>query len=223
MGYPRQRPDGVIAVWSATEISGDFGADHQAMVTDDLVVVRGDVLPGAKIESSADVVVMGDLHDADIAAGGTIEVRGDILPGDEPVVAGEGVAAGGHCKRAVIAGSLRIGGTMHACQVRVTGDVDADVVIGGSVVCGGNLRCREAGNSQGIATELWAGHQPSLTEQQRICHLAERRMEVEREELLAHTSAGASTACRGGKATATNYQRGLHQRRGSGPNRARSA
>ena len=188
-GYPRQRPEGVVAVWTAVEVSGDLGPQHDRMCTDHLVVVRGDVLPGAKIESSADVVIMGDLRDAEIAAGGTIEVHGNVSAGEAELTAGEGVVIEGSCDRSVIAGSLSIQGEMRNCSVRVTGDVTVDAIVGGSVICGGNLMCRQAGDDRGVATEIWAGHQPSLDEQQRILKLAERRMAVEREALLERTSA----------------------------------
>lgn len=189
-GVVHRRPDGTVRVVPALEIAGDLGPDHPPVHSDDLVVVRGSVLPGARVSAAGDVVVLGDLHDAVIEAGGCVEVAGDICAGSEAVRSGGEVVVGGHVRRQVIAGALRIAGALEHCQVAATGGVEVHRVVGGAVVAGGDIRADHAGDALGTTTELWAGHQPGLEAQDQVAALAERAVAAERKRLLTEMELG---------------------------------
>ncbi len=175
-GFVQQQVDGCIRIISAVEVHGDCGPDSQPIDTDEVVVVRGNVLPGARIASSNDVVIMGDLADADIEAGGSLEVHGDIAPGSVPVLAGEAVAVRGNVERQVITGNLKVAGTVTNCALVATGDIDIERVVGGSLTAGGNISVRYAGDEFGTVTEMWAGHMAGADERAEVVRLVERRL-----------------------------------------------
>jgi uncharacterized protein (DUF342 family) len=84
-GLCQRQADGAVRVVGAVEIAGDFGPDQAPIDTTDLVVVRGNVLAGATISSTSDIVILGDLANAAIRAGGNLEVDGAITAGDQPI------------------------------------------------------------------------------------------------------------------------------------------
>ncbi|TVR12754.1 MAG: DUF342 domain-containing protein [Planctomycetota bacterium] len=184
-GHVQRRVDGVIRVVKVHEIPGDLSADDAAVVSDEVVVVRGTVRQGAQIHCSSDVVIMGNLEDAHIDAGGSIEIHGDILPGEQPVVGIETMEVHGDVQRKVVAGNLRIEGTVEHCQLVATGDISMHRVVGGSVTAGGSVRVDYAGDALGTTTELWAGRNVPYDEQAHMARLAEHRLSVERKKVLA--------------------------------------
>ncbi|MFW5858418.1 MAG: protein kinase domain-containing protein [Planctomycetota bacterium] len=178
-GYVQQQVDGRIRVISAVEVPGDCGPDSPAIDTDDVVLVRGNVLPGARINSSNDVVIMGDLQDAAIEAGGSLQVQGNIGAGDQAVLAGDGVAVGGDVARRVVTGSLRVDGAVENCEIVATGDIEVHRVVGGSLIAGGNITVQYAGDDRGATTEMWAGHLPESDDRAEVIRVNERRIHTE--------------------------------------------
>ena len=193
VGVVQLQPDGVVRVVGVVEIPGDLGPDDPAIETGDLVVVRGSVMPGARITTTSDVVILGDLHDAVINAGGHVDVSGTIGAGDDLQVGGT-VVAGSVDGRRILAGNIRVNGTLRNSQLVATGDVIADAVVGGLVSAGGNIRVRQVGDEQGTPTVLWAGHHDSLDRrsddfrQVEQTHLAAREELVRRSQDLARTA-----------------------------------
>ena len=175
-GFVQQQVDGCIRIITAVEVNGDCGPESQPIDTDEVVVVRGNVLPGAKIASSNDVVIMGDLADADVEAGGSLEVHGDIAAGSSPVLAGDTVGVRGNVQRKVVTGNLKVAGTVSNCALVATGDIDIDRVVGGSLTAGGNISVRYAGDEFGAVTEMWAGHMAGADERAEVVRLVERRL-----------------------------------------------
>jgi len=182
-GYVQQRHDGTIRVVDAVEVSGDLDARSEAIDSDEVVVVRGSVQAGARISSASDVVIMGDLADAAIEAGGSIEVHGDVAAGEDALRAADEVAVGGSCARRVVAGNLRIAGTVDRCELVASGDIHVGKVVGGCLKAGGDVVCDYAGDRYGTTTELAAGVNPGYQEQADLARLAERKIRAEREQL----------------------------------------
>jgi uncharacterized protein (DUF342 family) len=131
------------------------------------------------------VVILGDLHDAHITAGGSLQVHGNIGPGQGTVTAGETLAAGSISIRRVMAGNLRISGTVSHCDLLASGDIVCERVVGGSLTAGGNVSVNTVGDRNGTNTELWAGHNLSYQDQSELVKLAEKRHNAERERLVA--------------------------------------
>ncbi|MDA3963270.1 MAG: FapA family protein [Planctomycetota bacterium] len=182
-GYVQQRHDGMIRVVTAVEVKGDLGPNDAPIETDDVVVVRGSVMAGAKISCGADVVIMGDLADAHIEAGGSIEIHGDILAGDAPVMTPDQLSIDGTCVRKVVAGSLKIAGAVEHCELVSTGDIHVQRVVGGRLTAAGSVICDYAGDERGTTTELLAGQHAGYEDQAQMARLAERRLASERASL----------------------------------------
>jgi len=178
-GYVQQQLDGRIRVIQAVEIAGDIGSESEPVDTDDVVVVRGSVLPGARISSSNDVVIMGDLQDANIEAGGSLEVHGDINPGDGAVTVGGTISVDGAVRRKVVGGNVKISGTVENCELVATGDISIGRVVGGSTIAGGDVTLDFAGEEFGTTTEIWAGHTEGVRERAQIARMVERRLASE--------------------------------------------
>lgn len=188
-GICQQQPDGAIRVVQAVEIDGDLTAAAGPLVTDDLVIIRGSVRPGASVQGGSDVVVLGDVHDARIVAGGSVQIEGMLLRGEAEVVAGGIVTALGTRSRRIMAGSLRVDGEVRGSEIIVTGSVVARRVVGGSVTAAGDITLDYAGDRDGTTTELWAGHHLSLQHQMAVAELSARRLALERDRLLSQCAA----------------------------------
>ena len=192
-GVVQLQPDGVVRVVGVVEVPGDLGPDDPPIETGDLVIVRGSVLPGARITTTSDVVIQGDLHDAVITAGGHVDVSGTIGPGDDLRASGT-VIAGAVDGRRILAGNIRVNGTLRNSQLVATGDVVAEAVVGGLVSAGGNIRVRQVGDETGVPTVLWAGHHDSLDRRSdeyrevEKSHLEAREALVKRSQGLARTA-----------------------------------
>ncbi len=184
-GCCQQQLDGAVRVVGILEIPGDLGPDHPPIDTDDLVVVRGTVKAGASITSSSDIVVMGDLEDAQINAGGSLSISGEIRSGDQELAVAGTVQAGSLGVRTVMAGEVRISGTVKNGQIQATGAIRVGRVIGGQLTAGGDVQADVVGDKDGTTTELWAGHHLTYAQQAKLAKLAERRVEAERSRLLA--------------------------------------
>ncbi len=183
-GMVIRNPDGVVRVVGVVEIKGDYGPGDPPIETNDVVVIRGAVKDGAKISSASDVFVCGDLHDAEISAGGSLQVDGAIHGGDQALVVGETIVAASCEVRRVLASSVRITGEVRNCEIRATGKISVGSIAGGSLVAGGDVDIGTAGDLAGTTTELWAGHSLSYTEQERLSRLDDQRREAERSRLV---------------------------------------
>ena len=189
VGLCQQQTDGSVRVVGAVEIPGDLGPDSPPVVSDDLVVVRGNVKAGAKISCTSDVVIVGDLEDAAITVGGSLEINGSIGPGDQEVVAGGTIIAGAANVRRIMAGNLKINGEARNCALLASGDIHVAKVVGGSLTAGGMVSVGTAGDKDGTTTELWAGHNLSYQQQNQLAKLEAERLDAERSRLIAHCRA----------------------------------
>ena len=189
VGLCQQQPDGSVRVVGAVEIPGDLGPDSPPIVSDDLVVVRGNVKAGAKITCTSDVVIIGDLEDAAITVGGSLEINGSIGPGDQEIVAGGTLMAGAVNVRRIMAGNLKISGEVRNCALLASGDIQVAKVVGGSLTAGGTVNVGTAGDKDGTTTELWAGHNLSYQQQNQLAKLEADRLDAERSRLIAHCHA----------------------------------
>ena len=196
-GVVHMLPDGRVEVVGVFEVVGDLGPDSPPIETDDLVVVRGNVLPGARITSSADVVILGNLQDASIAAGGNLEVAGAIGAGTSTIEVAGAVHANGSGDRRICAGSIRIAGEIRNCELVASGDIDVGSVVGGTLIAGGSVTLESAGQADGVPTVVWAGHCQQFSEEGKMMKLAERKGEVIRERILRHQQVIAQEASDG--------------------------
>ncbi len=195
-GYVQLQADGCVRVVGIIAIEGDLGPDHPPIVTDQVVLVRGSVRAGAVITSSSDIVIMGDLEDASVSAGGNIEVDGSVSAGQDVAAGGSVVLRGGGQGRTIMAGSIRIEGEVRDCELKATGDVRIRKLVGGGITAGGNVLVEIAGDADGATTVLWAGHHLSRAEEARIAELAAKRADLDRSSSMVQRQAMESEVAR---------------------------
>lgn len=181
-GVVQRQADGMVRVVGVVEIPGDLDASTP-ISTDDVVVVRGSILAGASLASTSDIVVLGDVADASINAGGDIEVRGAIGAGQELRAAGTLTAADASQRR-ILAGNIRITGTLTNCELTATGGITAEKVVGGSIAAGGDITLASVGDSDGVPTVVWAGHHLSLERHSELIRLEEAKHVANRQRLV---------------------------------------
>ena len=186
-GVVQKQTDGMVRVVGVVEIAGDLDATNP-ITTDDVVVVRGSILAGATLSSTSDIIILGNVADACISAGGDIEIRGTLGAGQELRAAGTVIAADVEDRR-ILAGNIQIRGTLTNCEITATGAIIADKVIGGSLAAGGDISVTSVGNSDGSPTVLWAGHHLSLDRQSELIRLEEARHAAKRQHLVQQGSA----------------------------------
>jgi serine/threonine protein kinase/uncharacterized protein (DUF342 family) len=184
-GLCQAQENGGVRVIGAVEISGDLTADSPPIVSTEVVLIRGNVCDGAKITSTSDVVILGNVGNASITVGGALEVSGTIEAGDQPITAGGTVSAEGVRLRHVMAGNLRITGEVRGAQLLTSGNIEIGSVIGGSLTAGGEIHVDSAGDKIGTATEMWAGHNLSYDQQSKLLGLQAQHLDSERTRMLA--------------------------------------
>ena len=181
-GVVQQQLDGMVRVVGVVEVAGDLDASNP-ISTDDVVIVRGNILAGAALASTSDIIIIGNVADACISAGGDIEIRGTVGAGQELRAAGT-VIANDVEQRRILAGNIRINGTMTNCEITATGAIVADKVIGGALAAGGDITVTSVGNSDGSPTVLWAGHHLSLDRKSELIRLEEAHHAAKRQQLV---------------------------------------
>ncbi|MFW5845845.1 MAG: protein kinase domain-containing protein, partial [Planctomycetota bacterium] len=152
-GLCQQQRNGSIRVVQAREVKGDLGPGSEPVISEDVVIVRGSVRDGARIQSSSDVVICGDLDDAEVQCSGSLQVDGVIGNGASTIMAADTVEADGVGVRRVMAGNICINGCVRSSELVATGDIQVEEIIGGSLQAGGSILVRRAGDEHGTTTE----------------------------------------------------------------------
>ena len=171
---------------------GDVDFRHGNIDTKLSVLVKGDVKAGFSIKSAGDIEVMGVIEDARISAQGRLVVKGGILPGSHRVKAHGDIDARYVSNREVKCHTLRVGGSVRWSRVLVTGEIIAKEILGGDIICAGNITVDQLGNADGLATRVQVGTNPFderlfITAKEEHDLLAETvRTGKERCKLIAH-------------------------------------
>lgn len=173
-------------------VEGDVDFRHGNIDTKLSVLVKGDVKSGFAIKSAGDIEVMGVIEDARISAQGRLIVKGGILPGSARVKAHGDIDARYVSNREVKCHTLRVGGSLRWSRVLATGDIIAKEILGGDLICAGNITVDQLGNADGLVTRVQIGTNPFderlfITAKEEHDHLAEVvRVGKERCKLIAH-------------------------------------
>jgi uncharacterized protein (DUF342 family) len=141
-------------------VEGDVDFRHGNIDTKLSVLVKGDVKAGFSIKSAGDIEVLGVIEDARISAQGRLIVKGGILPGSNRVKAHGDIDARYVSNREVKCHTLRVGGSLRWSRVLVTGEVIAKEILGGDLICAGNVAVDQLGNADGLPTRVQVGTNP---------------------------------------------------------------
>lgn len=141
-------------------VEGDVDFRQGNIDTKLSVLVKGDVKTGFAIKSAGDIEVMGVIEDARISAQGRLIVKGGILPGTNRVKAHGDIDARYVSNREVKCHTLRVGGSLRWSRVMATGDVIAKEILGGDLICAGNVMVDQVGNADGLGTRIQVGTNP---------------------------------------------------------------
>lgn len=166
--------DGVISV---TE-KGDFYVKPQRTVSGSAgrhtgniygkgdLYIAGNVNGNIVVKADGDLIIGGEVRDAQITAGGNVRIQKGIVKGPEETT----IKAGGQLQAAVIDGvEVEAGGNIYA-QVIVESKVtsgesvfansDRGLIIGGEVKARKNVTAKEIGNISGCANHIFVGYAP---------------------------------------------------------------
>lgn len=183
-GVVLQKSSGLIEVRPVLEIDGDLDGSKAPVESDAVVMVRGSVGAGAVLQSSSDIIILGDVDGGEISAGGDIAIAGMLGSEGSPITCGGEIAARAVDGRVLVAGSLRVDGALRSARVHVAGAVYAQHIVGGEIVCGGSIEADVLGDSEGTTTVARCGAHLQLSERQLVARLRWQKVNADRRLLL---------------------------------------
>lgn len=164
------RADGTIEVSSKINIDGDIDLSTGNMEVKGDLVVRGDVKTGFKISASGDIEIGGTIEDAQITAGGSVNVKGGFV--------GEGhgfIRAGGDVtikfinrQRIEADGNIEIFEEAVGSQLTTAGSIFAKkgkgIIAGGVINAAIAIEANTLGTPQNVSTDIIVGDISKLLE-----------------------------------------------------------
>lgn len=157
--------DGVMYVQTAIVRTGGLKADDELVW---LAYIDGDIPEGIKVESTSNVVVMGEIRGADIHTSGSVRAQGGIRKGSHivakhqvlaPVIEESYVRAG----RDIYAEEIRDSEVSSNGSVFITGG--KGLIQGGTVRARYRLECKQIGIEEGGRNEVILGYSDELGEE----------------------------------------------------------
>jgi uncharacterized protein (DUF342 family) len=161
--------DGRPAVLEEHEINGDVDISVGNIVfCGKSLLVSGEVMPGFKLKCKGDITVQGGVNNANIIAGGKLEINGGLIGEDS------NIRVKGNAKVDFIEnigsfetrGQLTVSDFIVQGNIKTAGDLIAlegkGAVIGGTYVLGGSMHVKELGSDAEVVTAITVGLNPDL-------------------------------------------------------------
>jgi uncharacterized protein (DUF342 family) len=176
------RPDYVV--------NGDVSLETGSVEFSGDVIVRGSVQPGFSVHAGGQVVVMGDVEDAEVRAGTLVWVRGAVV-GESSLVhsAGDVKVRTVHHGRLEARRSVYVEREAHEATILAGADLilerNRNRISGGAAWVGNQVVAGEIGAVGGVPTRISVGIDPFTAEllEQLGSDLGEHRRNLERVEL----------------------------------------
>ena len=147
---------------SALSVHGDIDSSIGNLQHHGSVKIHGSVLPGMKVEAQGDVLVTGEVTDAELQAGGDLTVLG-LVTGSRALLDAVGTATFGQAADArIVAGvDIEIHTAAERCHLLAGGRIRAlgvpGVIRGGRVESGIGLEAKRVLTAMGRPTEVRVG------------------------------------------------------------------
>ncbi|MFW5751483.1 MAG: FapA family protein [Planctomycetota bacterium] len=162
----------------------DLGSD-EPIDTQEVLVIHGDVLDGARIRAGSDCHILGDVGDAALEIAGNLRVSGTIAAGTADITVARALSARAITGRKLVCGELDVSQCLTNSDLVCTGDARIATIAGGSLTAAGEIAAGEAGDDAGTRTLLWAGHHIPNAVKRDMARLDEHRIRTERRRLSA--------------------------------------
>lgn len=157
--------------------------------------IQGQVLQGFKVKCKGDVFISRGVNNAQITAGGKVEIRGGLV-GLETELRAKGDISVDFCENFGLVetrGSLEVTHFMVQGRVKVARDMKAfqgkGAVIGGQYVLGGSMYVKDLGSDAEVVTEVTVGLKPDLEMRKRKIEAAKKIWPAKMNEILKNISA----------------------------------
>ncbi len=188
--------DGKAAVLTEHTISGDIDlAVGNIAFVGERLIINGTVLPGFKVKCKQDIYIAQGVENADISAGGNLEIKGGVI-GADVILRSWGdiiVDFAENIGKIEVRGSLTISDSIIQANVKTGGDVyvlqGKGTLIGGKYIVGGSVYVKELGSDAEVVTELSVGMNPELEEKKRKLDEEKAVWPVKMSEILKNTTA----------------------------------
>ena len=156
-----------IGVTSVLNIKGDVGYETGNIDFEGSVIVSGNVLSGFKIIAAGNVEVKGVVEAAEINAGGAINLYGGLQAQGKGTLKSNGNVFMKFAENANIEafGNITANAILHSkiiCKGSIHLEGDNGLLVGGTVVAGGEIKAKIIGSSRGTKTEIKAGNNPDV-------------------------------------------------------------
>lgn len=166
--------DGKASVLTAHTISGDVDlAEGNVAFVGENLVINGTVLPGFKVKCKGNIYVAQGVENAEIIAGGNLEIKGGVIGADLVLKSWGNITADfvENIRKIEVRGNLTITDSIIQAQVKAGKDVTVlqgkGTLIGGKYIVGGSVHVKELGSDAEVVTELNVGMNPELEEKKR--------------------------------------------------------
>lgn len=152
-------------------ISGSAGRHTGNVYSKGDMFIAGNVSGNIVVKADGDLIIAGEVTDAQLTAGGNVRIQKGIVKGRDHTI----VKAGGQVQAAIIDGvEIEAEGSVYA-EVILEGNVtsgdsvyansDRGLIIGGEIKARMNVTAKEIGNVSGRTNKIFVGHEPELKTQ----------------------------------------------------------
>ena len=158
--------DNSLRITNTLEIKGDVDLTSGDVVFGGDVIIHGNVMTGTSVRCKGDLTILGNVEEATIYAGGTIEIKAGMQGGSKGSVTSDSDIWGKffestsiHCK-----GDFHANSIMN-CDVFCEGNLYVSgrfgIIVGGTTTCSGNVEATIIGNLSEVKTMINAGTNPN--------------------------------------------------------------
>ncbi|MDA8164176.1 MAG: FapA family protein [Desulfobacteraceae bacterium] len=161
--------DGKPSVFGQHFVQGDVDMSvGNVTFNGESLVIQGEVLPGFKVRCRGDVTIQRGINNAEVLAGGRLEVQGSVV-GDQTKVRARGDMVLGFVENGPMIeaiGGVAVKDFIVQAKLRAGGDLTVvegnGTLVGGHYVVGGSVFARNLGSDGEVLTELNVGISPGL-------------------------------------------------------------
>ncbi len=158
--------DNSLHITNTLEIKGDVDLTTGDVVFGGDVIIHGSVMTGTSIRCKGDLTILGSVEEANIYAGGTVEIKAGMQGGNNGSIISDSDVWGKffeqtsiHCKGDFHANSIMNCDIFCEGNLYVTGRFG--IIVGGSTTCSGNIEATIIGNLSEVKTMINAGTNPN--------------------------------------------------------------
>ena len=158
--------DNSLRITNTLEIKTDVDMTTGDVVFGGDVIIHGNVMTGTSVRCKGNLTILGNVEEANIYAGGTIEIKAGMQGGNKGSVVSDADVWGKffestsiHCKGDFHANSIMNCDLFCESNIYVTGRFG--IIVGGSTTCSGNIEATIIGNLSEVKTMINAGTNPN--------------------------------------------------------------